>query len=188
MNKQEERNLSQVNIDKAEFSPRYENWFEATLEDPTMEMRLRTLKDEIFDNKITSTGRKFSDILLTTEELAEQGRYVFGQEEVTEYESKESQKKRARTLDKGDLFEPKVVLKTIVSSSQRENREEGLNRSGYRKAIQQDVVKYLVTSGCSIIEALSLLAKGTQLAVDEEWITEEEWVGENKLNSEEIDV
>jgi single-stranded DNA-specific DHH superfamily exonuclease len=188
MNKQEERNLSQVNIDKAEFSPRYENWFEATLEDPTMEMRLRTLKDEIFDNKITSTGRKFSDILLTTEELAEQGRYVFGQEEVTEYESKESQKKRARTLDKGDLFEPKVVLKTIVSSSQRENREEGLNRPGYRKAIQQEVVKYLVTSGCSIIEALSLLAKGTQLATNEEWITEEEWVGEGKLDSEEIDV
>ena len=188
MNKQEERNLSQVNMDKAEFSPRYENWFEATLEDPTMETRLRSLKQEIFEDKITSTGRKFSDILVTTEELAEQGRYVFGQEEVTEYESKESQKKRERTLYKGDLFEPKIVLKNIVSSSQRENREEGLNRSGYRKAIQQEVVKYLVTSGCSIIEALSLLAKGTQLAINEEWITEEEWVGENKLDSEEIDV
>ena len=188
MNKQEDRNLSQVNIDKAEFSPRYENWFEASLEDPTMEIRLRSLKQEIFDDKITSTGRKFSDILVTTEELAEQGRYVFKQEDVTEYESKESQKKRERTLYKGDLFEPKIVLKNIVSSSQRENREEGLNRSGYRKAIQQEVVKYLVTSGCSIIEALSLLAKGTQLAVNEEWISEEEWVGENKLNSEEIDV
>ncbi|MFA7628180.1 MAG: hypothetical protein WCY37_02070 [Candidatus Dojkabacteria bacterium] len=188
MNKQEERNLSQVNIDKAEFSPRYENWFEATLEDPTMEMRLRSLKEEIFDDKITSTGRKFSEILVTTEELAEQGRYVFGQEEVTEYESKESQKKRARTLDKGDLFEPKIVLKNIVSSSQRENREEGLNRPGYRKAIQQEVVKYLVTSGCSIIEALSLLSKATQLAVDEEWITEDEWFGKDKLDSEEIDV
>ena len=188
MNKQEERNLSQVNIDKAEFSPRYENWFEATFEDPSMEMRLRDLKEEIFNDKITATGRKFSDILVTTEELAEQRRYVFGQEEVTEYESKEAEEKRAKTLDKGDLFEPKVVLKNIVSSSQRENREEGLNRAGYRKSIQQEVVKYLVTSGCSIIEALSLLAKGTQLATNEEWITEEEWVGKNKLDTEEIDV
>lgn len=188
MSKQEGTNLSQVNIDKAEFSPRYENWFEATLEDPTMEMRLRNLKEELFDDKITSTGRKFSEILVTTEELAEQGRYVFGQEQVTEYESKEAQKKRARTLDKGTLFEPKVVLKNIISSSQRENREEGLNRPGYRKAIEQEVVKSLVTSGCSIIEALSLLAKATQLAVNEEWITEEEWVGKNKLDSEEIDV
>ncbi len=185
---QEEGNLNQVNIAKAEFSPKYENWFEATFEDETMEMRLRDLKKEIFNDKITSTGRKFSDILVTTEELAEQGRYVFGQEEVTEYESKESQERRARTLYKGDLFEPKIILKNIVSSSQRENREEGLNRPEYKKSIQREVVKYLVTSGCSIIEALSLLAKSTQLATNEQWITQEEWVGENKLNSEDIDV
>jgi single-stranded DNA-specific DHH superfamily exonuclease len=188
MDEPEKKLNGQVNAEKAKLSPQYENWYEATPENPEMEYRIRLLKEEIFDGKISSSGREFSNILFTTEELAEQGKYTLKQEDVTEYDSKEAFKRRERSLDKGPLFEPKVVLENIIPSSQRENREEGLNRPSYGKSIQREVVKHLITSGCSVIDALSLMAKAAQLATEEEWITQEEWIGPNRLEDEEIDV
>jgi len=179
---------SQVNAEKAKISSRYENWFEATFEDPTIEYRIRSLRDDIFNGHLTTTGRKFSEIVVTPEELAEKGLYTFGQKEVSEYESEEAKKSRERTLDKGPLFKPKVVLKDIISFSQRENREEGLNRTSYQKAMQISIFKALITSGVSPTEALSLMAKSLQLATGEEWITADEWTGPNRLEEEEIEL
>ncbi len=187
MDELENRRESQISIEKAKISPRYGNWYEATPEDSQMELRIRALRDEIFGGVITSSGRVLTEVLVTAEELAEQGKHTFTQKDVTEYESKDAVKKRKRTLDKGSLFEPKVIIKDILSPSQREDREEGLNRSSYGKKLERDVIKKLVTAGLSPIEALSLYGKVVQLANGEEWVSPEEWEGPNRLEIEEVE-
>jgi single-stranded DNA-specific DHH superfamily exonuclease len=179
---------SQINIEKSKLSPEYDSWYEATFEDPSMEFRIRSLRDELFGDIVTSSGRKLSEVVVTAEELAEQERHTFTQEDVAKYESKESKKERRRTLDKGALFEPRVVLKDILSPAQREDREEGLNRPSYQRMMEREVIKSLVTAGLSPIEAFSLFAKVTQLANGEEWIDPEEWDGPDRIEKEEVDL
>lgn len=184
----EKNNGTQVNAEKAKLSPQYENWYEANNQNSTMEMRVRLLRDEIFEGYTSSSGRNFKDILLTVEELAEKGHYVFDQKDVNEYESEKASQTRRRTLRKGEMFEPKPNLADIIPSSQREDREEGLNRSSYQNMLRREVHKYLITSGLSPRESLALLGKATQLANDETWIDPNEWDDPSLITSEEADL
>jgi single-stranded DNA-specific DHH superfamily exonuclease len=183
------RVLSQVNKAKESISEANTVWYESgSLEKSKLEERVRDLRDTIYDGYISSSGRVLKDVLLTNEEIAERNRFVFTQKDVTEYESPKEIKRRRRELTKGDLFEPPVALADIIPKAQRESREKGLHRPSFRKMLENHAMKKVVTSNCSPIDALSDMAKTTQLLINEEWITEEEWIGDNKLSDEQIDI
>lgn len=181
--------LSQVNRAKEELSSAYKVWYEApSQEKEQLEESVIEVRDEIFNGLTTSSGRKFTEILFTPEELAEKNRYVFNQKDVSNYHSEKATKERSRGLVKGVPFDPVVVLGDIVPTAHRESREEGLNRASYEKMLQWEVVKRLVTSGCSPIDVLSGMAKANQLSTKKSWIDDDEWVGENKLDDDQIDI
>jgi len=182
---QERTDLNKVNRSKEEISTAYKVWYEVL---PPKEENIRQLRDEIFHGYTSSGGRELVDVLQTSQELAESNKYVFTQEDVTQYYTKEATKRRRRGLRKGELFEPPVVLADILPVSQRENREEGLHRAPYKKMLESEATKSLATSARSPIDTLSYIARWYQLISGERWIREEEWVGERKLNDEEVDL
>src|SRR5690606_29057428 len=125
------------------------------------------LKNEIFEGKYSSSGRSFTDVLKTPEELVSEGRYLFSQKDVSKYWSDSEIMKRERTLKKDSLFEPPVVLGKIVPANQRENRNEGLHRASYNKALEFAVQKLLFTSGIPPMTQLSNLGKVFQYVTGE---------------------
>mgnify|MGYP000905318963 CR=1 FL=1 len=163
---EEKRNI--VNIEKENFSERYELYYESTV-DKDLEKSIVDFKNEVFDGLYSSTGRKFTDILATTEELVKQNRYIFTQDNETEYYSEDGIKNREKTLTKGNIFEPNVTLSDIVSKGQREDRGEGLTKPTPKMLITGDIVKSLVTSGLNPIDILCLGAEFTQMRDKNYW-------------------
>lgn len=167
----DERNI--VNIEKENFSERYELFYEAPV-NAEFNKSIVKLKNDIFKDLHSSTGRKFVDVLVTTEELVREKRYIFLQNDVTEYYSKEGLAKRERELTKGPLFEPNVTLNDIVPRAQREDRGEGLTKPTPKMLVTGDVVKSLVTSGLDPIDVLCLGAEFSQIKDGEYWISQKE--------------
>jgi single-stranded DNA-specific DHH superfamily exonuclease len=183
---------SVVNQVKEEVSSKYNIYYSIESEhEREFEERVRDLRDQIFDSSMRTSNSKryFTEILKTPNELAEEGRYTFTQEQVTQYYNQEARNNRRRTLRKGYLFEPPVVLGEIVPPAQREKREEGLHRADYTLHRAWDLVKDVITSGRqSPITTLSRFAKAGEIFSDDDKriITDKEWIGDESLEEEEI--
>ena len=174
---------------KAQLSPRYGNFFvrETTDEERQRISDIISLKNEIFNETKSPTGRAYDEILKTPQELVEEDRYLFTQKQVSKYWSEQAIKERERTLKKDLLFDPPVVLGKIVPYNQRESRTEGLNRSSYDKALEFAVHKLLFTSGIPTMNQLSNLGKVFQFVTGEKWIDDSKWVGDKKLDDGDIE-
>ncbi len=174
---------------KAQLSPRYGNFFvrETTDEERQRISDIISLKNEIFNETKSPTGRAYDEILKTPQELVEEDRYLFTQKQVSKYWSEQAIKERERTLKKDLLFDPPVVLGKIVPYNQRESRTEGLNRSSYDKALEFAVHKLLFTSGIPTMNQLANLGKVFQYVTGEKWIDDSKWVGDKKLDDGDIE-
>lgn len=174
---------------KEKHSPRYNSFDTLPLSEDSSNLAeaVIDLKNEIFEGKYSSSGRSFTDVLKTPEELVSEGRYLFSQKDVSKYWSDSEIMKRERTLKKDSLFEPPVVLGKIVPANQRENRNEGLHRASYNKALEFAVQKLLFTSGIPPMTQLSNLGKVFQYVTGEKWIDEKEWTGRKKLDDGDIE-
>jgi len=174
---------------KENFSSRYNTFDTPSVSEDTSVLNnaVIDLKNEIFDGKFSSSGRRFDEILKTPEELVDEGHYLFSQKDVSKYWSEDEIKKRERTLKKDPLFEPPVVLGKIVPTNQRENRNEGLNRASYNKTLEFAVQKLLFTTGIPPMTQLSNLGKVFQYVTGEKWIDEKEWTGRKKIDDGDIE-
>lgn len=177
-----------VSSAKEKLSPRYKTYYAPPPreDEQVLASRVDDLKEEIFGDEVSTSGRRWSEILKTPENLVEEGKYTFNQRDVTKYWSKTEIKKRERTLRKDPLFEPPVVLGKLVPSSQRENRNEGLNRTSMEKQAEYDILRALVTEGNPIVK-LTIWGKIYQHTTGEKWINESEWTGRRRLDDGTID-
>jgi single-stranded DNA-specific DHH superfamily exonuclease len=177
---------------KEQISPKYNIYYSIeSPEDRKLQDRVRELRDQIFDSSMRASNSKrfFSEILKTPNELAEEGKYTFTQDQVTQYYNPEARQERRRKLNKGDLFEPPVVLGEIVPPAKREKREEGLHRADYTLHRAWDLVKDVITSGRqSPITTLARFAKAGEIFSDDDKriISDEDWIGDDSLEEEEI--
>jgi len=177
-----------VSLAKEKFSPRYKTYYAPppTEEEQELASGVDELKEEVFGEGISASGRRWNEILKTPENLVEEKKYVFEQKDVTKYWSKKEIKKRERTLRKDPLFEPPVVLGELVPSSQRENRNEGIHRTSIDKQLEYKILKDLVTGGDPIVK-LAMWGRLYQYVSGERWIDESQWVGRRKLDDGTID-
>lgn len=177
-----------ISLEKEKLSPRYKTYYAPppTEEEQKLASKIDELKKEIFGDTISSSGRRWGEILKTPKNLVEEKKYVFEQKDVTKYWSAKEIKKRKRTLRKDPLFEPPVVLGELVPSSQRENRNEGIHRTSIDKQLEYKILKDLVTEGNPIVK-LAMWGRIYQYTTGERWIDESQWVGRRKLDDGTID-
>ncbi|MGI6484375.1 MAG: hypothetical protein ACOX0R_02020 [Candidatus Dojkabacteria bacterium] len=182
-------NKDLISLEKEKLSPRYKTYYAPppTEEEQELASKVDELKEEIFGDEISSSGRRWNEILKTPEDLIKEKRYIFNQNDVTKYWSEEEIKKRERTLRKNPLFEPPVVLAKLVPSSQRENRDEGINRTSRDKELEFAIEKLLFTSGVPTTTLLTQLGKFYQYVTGERWIDESQWTGRKRLDGGTID-
>lgn len=178
-----------VSLEKEGYSARYKTYYSPPLTNEEKELYSDTidLKEKIFGDGISESGRRWDQILKTPEELVEENRYIFKQRDVSKYWSEIEIKKRERTLTKDLLFDPPVVLGDIVPASQRENRNEGITRATTDKALEFAVEKFLFTSGIPTPVLLTHLGKFYQYATGERWIDQKQWTGRNSIDDGDAD-